>query len=58
MPERNQQAKRFLRQLMLKRYKLLLQKLQQAYSLNDTQMDLLRTKILHIDWFEFDSIKA
>jgi hypothetical protein len=39
-----------MRQLLLQRYKSILDKLQTIYNLSDTQMAALREKVLNIEW--------
>lgn len=46
----NEQGKRLLRQIMMHRYKLLIERIKTAYSLNDQEVQRLETKILSIDW--------
>ncbi len=46
----NEQSIRFMRQLLLQRYKMILDKLQTVYNLSDTQMTALREKVLNIQW--------
>ncbi len=48
--EMNEQSVRFMRQLLLQRYKTILDKLQSLYNLSDTQMAALREKVLNIQW--------
>jgi hypothetical protein len=39
-----------MRQLLLQRYKTILDKLKTVYNLSDTQMAALREKVLNIQW--------
>ena len=48
---KNIHAKRFAKQILLMRYKLLLQKLQKTYNLNQEKMAKLEERILNVDWF-------
>jgi hypothetical protein len=45
-----QYPKQFLRQILLHRYKLLIQRLKRVYVLNDEQVKRLEERILNIDW--------
>ena len=46
----NEQGKRFLRQIMMQRYKLLIQRVKTVYGLNEQEVQMLEAKILRIDW--------
>jgi hypothetical protein len=50
--EAYEDGKRFMRQLLLHRYKTLLEKLGQTYSLSEIQMRALEEKILNIHWID------
>ena len=52
--EPNEQAKRFLRQILLVRYKLLLKKVQSVYNISDSTLETLYQKIVNIHWIETD----
>ena len=52
--EPNEQAKRFLRQILLVRYKLLLKKVQSVYNISDSTLETLYQKIVNIQWIETD----
>jgi hypothetical protein len=47
-----EEGTRFMRQLLLHRYKLLLEKVGQTYAITDDQMRALQEKILTIDWID------
>ena len=49
-PKMHEQSVRFMRQLLLQRYKTILDKLKTVYNLSDTQMAALREKVLNIQW--------
>ncbi len=46
----HEQSVQFMRQLLLQRYKTILDKLKTVYNLSDTQMAALREKVLNIQW--------
>jgi len=50
--EPNEQAKRFLRQILLVRYKRLLQKVQSVFNLSDSTLETLYQKIVNVHWIE------
>ena len=52
--EPNEQGKRFLRQILLVRYKLLLKKVQSVYNISDSTLETLYQKIVNIQWIETD----
>jgi len=47
-------SKRFLRQVLLLRYKTILDKLKSVYNLSDAQMTELREKTLNVQRFVID----
>jgi hypothetical protein len=46
----NEQGTRFLRQIMMQRYKLLIQRIKTVYGLNEQEVQRLEERILRIDW--------
>jgi hypothetical protein len=50
----NENSTRFVRQLLLQRYKMILDKLKSVYNLSDAQMAELREKTLNVQRFVID----
>jgi hypothetical protein len=50
--EQYEDGKRFMRQLLLHRYKMLLEKIGKSYTLSDEQARALEEKILNIHWID------
>jgi hypothetical protein len=50
----NENSTRFVRQLLLHRYKMILDKLKSVYNLSDAQMAELREKTLNVQRFVID----
>lgn len=50
MDSANVQAKLFRKQLLLMRYKLLIQKVSKTYNLTGEQVKKLEEKILNVNW--------
>ncbi len=50
----NENSTRFVRQLLLQRYKMVLDKLKSVYNLSDAQMVELREKTLNVQRFVID----
>jgi hypothetical protein len=48
--QKHEQGQRFIKQLLLIRYKTLIQRLKTTYNLNDIQVQKLEVKILNINW--------
>jgi len=46
-------GKRVMRQLLLHRYKTLIQKIEQTYALPEDKVRTLEDKILTIHWFDY-----
>ena len=52
----HEQSIQFARQLLLHRYKTILDKLKTVYNLSDTQMAALREKVLNIQWMNVTKV--
>ena len=52
MPSTNTNAQRWMRQLLLYRYSILLAQLKSQFPLSETQEQLLRAKILNMNWID------
>lgn len=52
MPSRNVNARRWMRQLLLYRYSILILQLKSQFQLSEEQEHAIRTKILNIDWID------
>ena len=48
----NSNAQRYMRQLLLYRYSILLAQLKSQFQLSETQEIAIRTKILNMDWID------
>ena len=48
----NPQAQRWLRQILLYRYQLLLQKIEKEFSLTDDQRTTIEKQILNLSWID------
>jgi hypothetical protein len=52
MNSNNANAQRWMRQLLLYRYSILLEQLKSQFLLSDTQENQIRAKILSMDWID------